>query len=98
MTEPEARTKLMLSIQRALLGEVTGRMQSVTCGIQDREIKIRAYFLDFVGEHDIVRMQRVGAEVIADFPDGYQISESCVCLVDEEERMLDFWAFSRATE
>jgi hypothetical protein len=72
-------------------------MQSVTCGIQDRRIEIKAYFLDHVAAQDVERIQRVGAEVIADFPDGYQMNESCASLADEEEKMLDFWAFSRAT-
>ena len=38
----------------------------------------------------------IGAEVIADFPDGYTISESCLSLQHDEEEMLDFWAFRRA--
>jgi hypothetical protein len=97
MTDTEARTKLMLSIQRALLGEVTERMQSVTCGVHDQRIEIKAYFRGKVTPDDIERIQNVGTEVIADFSDEYRIHESCASLSEEPEQVLDFWAFSRAT-
>jgi hypothetical protein len=87
---------LKLSIQRALLGEVTDRLIAVTCGLENRRIKIRAYVSGKVTEEDIERIQCVGAEVIADFPNGYTIDESSVSVDDGEPQMLDFWAFSRA--
>jgi len=34
---------LKLSIQRALLGEITDRLIAVTCGLKERRIQIRAY-------------------------------------------------------
>jgi hypothetical protein len=87
---------LKLSIQRALLGEVTDRLIAVTCGLKERRIQIRAYVSGNVTEEDIERIQSVGGEVIADFPDGYTIDESSVSVNDGEPQMLDFWAFSRA--
>jgi len=41
-------------------------------------------------------IQFVGAEVIADFPEGYMIDETAVSVDDGEPEMLDFWAFIRA--
>jgi hypothetical protein len=87
---------LMLSIQRALLGEVTDRLVSLTCGLRGQHIQIRAYLSGNVTEEDIERIQFVGAEVIADFPEGYTIAEACVSVDAGEPEMLDFWAFQRA--
>jgi hypothetical protein len=35
---------LKLSVQRALIGEVTDRLFGVTCGIDGKRVQIRAYF------------------------------------------------------
>ncbi len=94
----EPLLSLKLSIQRALLGEVTGRLIAVTCGLEERHIQIRAYVSGKVTEEDIERIQCVGAEVIADFPDGYPIYESTASVDDGEPEMLDFWAFLRAKQ
>jgi hypothetical protein len=89
---------LKLSIQQALLAEVTERLVSITCGLSERNIKIRAYVSGDVTEEDIERIQFVGTEVIADFPEGYMIEESCLSVRDHDEEMPDFWAFRRASE
>jgi hypothetical protein len=44
MSTFEPLLTLKLSVQVALLGEVTDRLVSVTCGLKDRHIQIRAYF------------------------------------------------------
>ncbi len=92
----EPLLSLKLSIQRALLGEVTDGLIAVTCGLEERHIQIRAYVSGEVTEEDIERIQCVGTEVIADFPDGYTIDESSVSVDDGEPQMLDFWAFFKA--
>ncbi len=89
---------LKLSVQRALLGEVTDRLVRVTCGLKDRHIQIRAHFSGRITEEDIERIQCVGTEVIADFPEGYTIDETAVSVDHEEPEMLDFWAFIRAKQ
>ena len=86
---------LKLSIQRAMLGEVSERLVSLTCGLNGRHIQIRGYFSPEANEEDLEQLQFVGAEVIADFPDGYTIEESCLAVADGEPEMLDFWAFMR---
>lgn len=45
-----------LSIQRALLGEVTERSVSLTCGLSGHQIQIRAYFYGKVRDEDIERI------------------------------------------
>jgi hypothetical protein len=51
---------LKLSVQRALLGEVTDRLFCVTCGIHGKTVQIRAYFFGKVTPNDI---ERVSARV-----------------------------------
>jgi len=90
-------TLLKLSIQRALLGEVTDRLISVTCGLKDRHIEIKAYLSGEPTEEDFERIGSVAGEVVADFPDGYTIAESCLSATNEKEEMLDFWALRKKT-
>jgi hypothetical protein len=96
MSTFEPLVSLKLSIQRALLGEVTDRLVAVTCGLKERHIEIRAYISGNITDEDIERIQSVSTEVIADFPDGYTIDESSVSSDDGELQILDFWAFRRA--
>jgi len=51
-----------------------------------------------VTEEDIERIQSVGAEVIADFPEGYIIEEFCLSIDKHDQEMLDFLAFRRASK
>jgi hypothetical protein len=87
----------MLSIQRALLGEITPNLVSITCGITGNKIRIAAYFDGPVSLEDRERIQSIGGEVIADFPEGFLIEETCQAVQDLEPEMLDFWAFKRAS-
>jgi hypothetical protein len=97
MTDFDPLITLKTSIQRALLGEVTQRLVSVTCGLKDRHIQIRAYFAGHVTEEDIERIQFVSTEVISDFPAGFTIEESCLPIDNPHgEEVLDFLAFRRA--
>jgi hypothetical protein len=96
MTNFDPTMTLKLSIQRALLGEITDRFVAVTCGIENRILKIRAYVFGKCSEDDVERVQRIGAEVIADFPEGYKIEESCISIENQVPVILDFWAFKRA--
>lgn len=93
----EPRSTIMLSIQRALLGQITSRLFSMTCGMKGKNIQIRAYVSGEVTQEDIERVQIIGTEVIADFPEGYSIEESCLPIA-EGEKILDFWVFRRPDE
>lgn len=98
MSEQQPLVTLKLAVQAALIGEVTSRMVSITCGLRNRHIQIRAYVSGEVQDADIERVQFISTEVIAEFPEGYTIEESCCSVGDEKEEMLDFWAFRRAAE
>jgi hypothetical protein len=98
MSEPfNASLTLKLSIQRALLGEVTLRLVSVTCGIKEQLVILRTYVTGPVQAEDLERLSAIAGEVIADFPKPYEIQEQCISLQDAKEEMLDFWAFRRST-
>ena len=75
---------------------MTSRLVSVTCGLKGQQIQIRAYVSGDVTAEDLERVSFIGGEVIADFPEGYLIEESCLSAEQQEEHMLDFWAFRRA--
>jgi hypothetical protein len=95
MSEFNPRITLRLSIQRALLGEVFDRLVSVTCGLKGRQVEVKAYVSGEVTPDDRERISDIAGEVIADFPEGYMLTESCVSVEHEPEEMLDFWAFQR---
>ena len=105
MTNKETQSLLRLSIQRALLGEVTNQLFAVTASIESKLariagkdgklIKIIAYYEGVVSAEDLETIQCVGAEVIADFPEGFFVDEVCLSLNENELQMLDFWAFMK---
>jgi len=97
MNDTDLQITLRLSIQRALLGEVSPNLVAVSCGISGNTIRIATYFDGPVSREDRERIQSVGAEVIADFPEGFLIQETCQAVQDLEPEMLDFWAFKRAS-
>lgn len=97
MSEFNPQLTLKLSVQRALLREVTDRLVSVTCGLKGQQVEVKAYVTGKVTNDDLERISSIGGEVIADFPEEYTIKESCVSVDNEAEEMLDFWAFIRAS-
>lgn len=87
---------LRLSIQAALLDEVTEPLVAVTCGIDaDKWIHIIAYFDGPATEEDVETISSIGSEVIASFPSGYRIEEICLDAQKVVPKCLDFWAFRR---
>jgi hypothetical protein len=98
MSKQRPLVALKLAVQAALIGEVTNRIASVTCGLKNRHIQIRAYVSGEIQDADIERVQFISTEVIANFPEGYTIEASRDSVGHEKEEMLDFWAFRRAAE
>ncbi|MGB7068195.1 MAG: hypothetical protein WBD22_01760 [Pyrinomonadaceae bacterium] len=86
---------LRLSLQRAMLGEVTQNLIAVTAGITDSRISLWAYFNEQATESETDRISCIGGEIIADFPDGYEIAEQ-VFINEEQLVKLEFWGFVRA--
>lgn len=96
MTSKNEILELRLSIQRALLGEITEKWAAVTCGLDDFKIRLHVYVWGTVTPDDIERAGVVGAYVIADFSEEYSIEEQCLPFDGANLTVLDFWAFMRA--
>ena len=77
---PEIRTRLLLSLQRALLGAVPPALRQVSCGWSGTEITLRFVFHGPISDADRETAQIVGSEVIADFPDPWTITEDIIRL------------------
>ena len=76
---------------------MTKSLIAITAGINGTKILIRAYFDRSATESDRERIGCVGTEVIADFPDSYDLEEQILFSANQEEmEILDFWAFLRA--
>jgi hypothetical protein len=96
MTKQDALRLLKLSIQAAMVGEVTQGLYAVTCGIDEKTIRIRSYYTVPLIEDELEPMRCVGTEVLADFPEDYTINEEFLpCNFDIQPGVLDFWAFKR---
>lgn len=63
------RPRVLLSIQRALLGEVSAFLRGVTCSWDESTINIKCYFDGEPSENDQESMECVASEVMADFPE-----------------------------
>ena len=63
------RTKVLLSVQTALLDEITPNIRGITCGWDDSLITVHCYFQGEISEYDRESMECVATEVIANFPE-----------------------------
>lgn len=71
---------LRLSAQRALLGRVTSRLRAVSVDIDSRRLhlSVRFIFNTTPRDSDKDAAACAGAEIIADYPGGWTISEEFV--------------------
>jgi hypothetical protein len=63
------RQKILLSVQRALLGSVTSNLRGVAIDWNDSEIRIVCYYHGQISNDDREEMSCVHTEVVADFID-----------------------------
>ena len=96
MIETNLLSRLKLSVQRALLGEICSNLFAVTVGMEGKQIKLLAYFTGDITEEEASRMQSIGTEVLADFPEDYSIEVSSLSLHEHNLEMLDCWIFMRS--
>ena len=88
------RSQVLLSLQRALLGEVFPALRAITVEWSDSVVKFYAYVDGFLNEKDAESLSCVSAEVAADFWDGVEIDYEIVRLdfpgkiVDERMRVF----------
>lgn len=67
-----------LSIQRALLGEVSAQLRAVVFSIEGRKIDIRFYYDGKISGLDTESASCVETEIIADYEDADMIEVRCI--------------------
>ena len=93
-----SRPAVLLSVQRALLGNVPASLRAVACGWTERAITLRSIFDGRVSAELADAMRAVGSEVIADFPAPTTIDEQILRIdwpAGLEDRALQAWAYRR---
>lgn len=92
------RSDVLLSVQRALLGEVPSSLRGVACGWNDKLITLRFIFDGPINPNEEQNMYAAGSEVIADFHAPATIDEQ-VIRVDSPKSLsgyaLQAWAYIR---
>jgi len=91
-------SKIRLSIQRALLGEITPNIRGITCNWEDSKITIRWLFDGEISDEDLeLAKSDITGEVNADFPD-HEVVADCKRL-DMPEPLspyaLSVWVYMR---
>jgi hypothetical protein len=88
---------VLLSLQRALLGEIPPALRGVTCSWTSEAITIRCLFDGAIQEDDREAIEFVATEVTADFTD-YMVHLECQ-RVDVPERLNPYslleWVYWR---
>src|SRR3981189_3180622 len=69
-----SRVSVLLSVHRALLGEVGSRLRGVRVSYDDANIRIEAFFDGKITEVDRASMAEVEAEVYADFHQDHTVT------------------------
>lgn len=67
-TSSDLRGRVLLSVQRALLGHIGIAVRAITCRWTQDEIVVRAIFEGDASEDDIEAISVAETEVMADFP------------------------------
>jgi len=79
-TTDARRTEVLLSLQRALLGEVTANLRAVTVRYDDNSIHFEAYFDGAPNDEEREGMSLVETEVMADFPSTHEVTHEVIRL------------------
>jgi hypothetical protein len=82
------RTRVLLSLQRALLGEVFPALRKVTADWSDSAVKFWAYVDGELAPQDEESLSCVSAEVAADFSPGVEIDYEII-RCDAPQRIQD---------
>jgi len=64
---------LKLSVQRGMLGRVTGNLAAVCASLSERSIIVKMYFFNDMAEDEYDDLDSMGGEILADFAEGYTI-------------------------
>ncbi len=89
MTVPRIdRTLVLLSLQRAMLGEVFPALRAITVEWADDRVKFYAYVDGELADDDAESLSCISAEVAADFWSGVEIDHEVV-RVDSPAKITD---------
>jgi hypothetical protein len=75
----DLRARVLLSLQGALIGEVSSVMRGITCDWNESEIRIRCVMDGPVQEEDEESVSVIETRVMADFPD-QDVCTECIRL------------------
>ena len=78
MKQIDLRIEVLLSLQTALLGEVSPNLRGVTCDWDTSRLVIHCIFDGVILEEDRESMECVATELIAYFPEDYQVLLECI--------------------
>lgn len=94
--EHDRRCTVLLAVQNALLGEVTGNLRAVTVEFDDKSLRLDAFFDEQPGEEDEEAMSLVETGLVAAFPAAHTL---IVSLITRPEPQLipngRAWAYAR---
>jgi hypothetical protein len=97
MNKIDLRTQVLLSLQSALIGEITPNIRGITCCWDTSKITIVCYLEDDIREDIEESMEYAATEVMADFPE-HQVEMECKKL-DESEPLNPYtlyaWVYRR---
>jgi hypothetical protein len=68
MTSTDMRVRVLLSVQRELLGHIGTAVRAITCRWTEDEIHVRVVFNGEISDDDAEAISEAETEVIADFP------------------------------
>ena len=91
------RSRLLLSLQIALLGNVGGNIRAISCGVFANVIRVIVVFDGVISDSDREAMDEVGSEVASHFSEE-SIMVECVRM-DAPQKIddvvLDWYAYRR---
>lgn len=98
MTQNELRAEVLLSLQRALLGEIGLNVRGITCDWDTTSITIQCIFDGEISDDDQEAMEVACTEVMADFPPDVTVNRACKRLDAPEplnSHTLTVWVYRR---
>jgi len=92
----DMRAGVLLSVQRALLGEVFPALRGVSIELDDSKICLVCIVDGMLSSEDAESLSCIESEVMADFPEEYEVSlETVRCDAPAEMPTCSVWAYRR---
>ena len=89
------RASILLSAQRAMLGNITPNMHAITVAYKDTEIVLRVYFINKPDEDDIELMSEILTSMCSDFSEIINAKEEFFIIGNDKSKLicLNDWVF-----